>query len=146
MCVREVLLHMNNCGDKTHNNEPASILQFVLPSIVVPVVASRKKPHYISEPTTVGVPIFFVKRCSRRHYNGHPALLLHGPYRKTTTTNIRTSTYTGIHSFHRGTNTRCTAAVLLSPNSCHCPEIMSTNIMPRQARPVEQTINSTITF
>ena len=35
---------------------------------------------------------------AQRRYNGHPALVLHGPHRRTTSTTMRTSTYTGIHS------------------------------------------------
>ena len=88
----------------------------------------------MSEP----LPIFFVKRF-QRSYDGHPALLPHRLYRGTTT--IRTSTYTGIHAMTaHGTNAPYTAAAaaVLSCNSCHCTEILSTNKIPRQARPVEQ--------
>ena len=65
------------------------------------------------------------------HYHQHPALVLYDSCRGTTSNTIRTSTYTGIHWFRHGTNTRCTAAAVLSSNSCHYPEILSRNKMPR---------------
>ena len=92
-----ILLHINACmWWKTHNSEPASSLQLVPLSIVVTVFATRLKTAMYRSPQ--GVPIIFVERFQRSYSNGHPALLIHGPYRGTTTTTIRTSTYTGIHS------------------------------------------------
>ena len=41
------------------------------------------------------------------------------------------------YSFHHGIDTRYTAAVLPF-NSCKCAEFLSTDKIPRQARPVEQ--------
>ena len=135
---------MNACGDKSIIMNRRVLCSWFLYQQWYRYLPAGKNTMY-RNPLILGVPIFFVKRFQSCYYNGHPALLLRGPYRGTTATTIRTSTYTGIHSFQYGTNTRCTAAAVLSSNSCHCPEIMSTNIMPRKAQPVEQIINNTIT-
>ena len=55
---------------------------------------------------------------------------------------IRTSTYTGIHSLTAPILHVLLQLLLWSPpTACRCTKILSTNEMPRQARPVEQIIN-----
>ena len=123
--VREVLLRMNSCGNKSiiMNRQVLAVRSSI--NSGTDSCQHRVKTAMYRKPP--GDPMSIVKQFQRSYYNGHPALLLHGPYRGTATTNIGTSAYTRIHSFHHGTNTRCTAAAVLSSNSCHCPENLFTN-------------------
>ena len=95
---------MNACGDKSIIMNRRVLCSWFLYQQWYRYLPAGKNTMY-RNPLILGVPIFFVKRFQSCYYNGHPALLLRGPYRGTTATTIRTSTYTGIHSFQYGTHT-----------------------------------------
>ena len=85
----------------------------------------------------LGVPIFFVKRF-HMSYNGHPSLLLHGPYGGTTTTTTRTSTYTGIRYITVPILDVLLLLCFPPTQAIVFPETLSNNKIPKQSRPVEQ--------
>ena len=89
--VQGVLLHINACREKPTIMNRQVICSWFLYQEWSRYLPADKNPQYIGTHCRC-VPIFFVK-WFQRSYNGHPALLLHGPYRGTTTITVRTSTY-----------------------------------------------------